>query len=82
LKASQRGCEVSGQPLIEEQWFRIDRSRDIRQQVLPIHRRSPQPLPSLLTLSMKNDGVENKSNADPGKGCNFQQKDEFEYLDL
>ena len=40
------------QVLVAQQQFLIDGPRDIRQQVFPVHRLSPQPLPSILTLSM------------------------------
>jgi hypothetical protein len=46
---------------IAQQQFLIDGPRDICQKLFPIHRRSPSPLPSLLTLSMGDGRVEDKS---------------------
>ena len=43
-----------------QQQFLIDGPGDIRQQVFPVHRLPPQPLPFQLTLSMDESGVEDK----------------------
>ena len=48
------------QVLIAHQQFLIDGSRDIGQQVFPVHCLPPQPLPSLLTLSMGERRAEDK----------------------
>ena len=48
------------QVLVAQQQFLIDCPRDICQQVFPVHRLSPQPLSSLLTLSISERGAEDK----------------------
>src|SRR6266704_4943848 len=48
------------QVLVAQQQFLIDSPRDIHEQVFPIHRRSPQLLPSLRMLSMGENRAEDK----------------------
>src|SRR5713101_5307314 len=50
----------SHEVLIAQQQFLIDASRDVRQQVFPVHRLPPQPWPSIWTLSMGESGAEDK----------------------
>ena len=48
------------QVLIAQQKFLIDAPSDIRQQVFPVHCPPPQPVPSLVMLSMGESRAEDK----------------------
>jgi hypothetical protein len=48
------------QILVTQQQFLIDGPRDVRQQVFPVHHRSPQPILSMLILSIGASGAEDE----------------------
>ena len=53
----------------------------INKQVLPVHRLSPQALPSLLTLSMEETGAADKPKYSRWERRNLLWEGEFEYFD-
>ena len=59
----------------------IDGPRDRRQQVFPIHRLPPQPLPSILTRSMGDGGAEDKPKHGRWSKRNLMWEGKFEYFD-
>src|SRR5262244_532985 len=63
------------------QQFLVDSPRDRRQQVLPVHRLSPQALPSLLTLSMQETEAADKPKGGQWERRNLLWKGQFEYFD-
>jgi len=69
------------QVLIAHQEFLIDGPRDRRQQVFPIHRLPPQPLPSLLTRSRGYGGAEDKPKHARWSKRNLMWEGKFEYFD-
>jgi hypothetical protein len=62
---------------IAPQQFLIDGPSDVRQQVFPVHRLPSQPLPSLLTLSMRESGAEDKPKRQQWERRHLQWEGEF-----